>query len=204
MHKILSLLAILLVSACVSTPKFQKSTVNEEGYTIKSLETPNSFQINVQLPSDAVTPRYVNRYAFRAVGEECLALGFSYFDFIKTDETKFNGYCYVALNHKALALSFEDSGLKKNPNQYIIEDLNNKTITKLKKGDEVLEFDKQMLKTMTEVKSFVYTASSNNKKFVNLKIKRNGEVLTVAEPLADFEGGLYSPKDLTDVREVIK
>ena len=104
----------------------------------------------------------------------------------------------------SLALSFEDSGLKKNPNQYIIEDLNNKTITKLKKGDEVLEFDKQMLKTMTEVKSFVYAASSNNKKFVNLKIKRNGEVLTVAEPLADFEGGLYSPKDLTDVREVIK
>lgn len=190
-----------LLTGCVSALKFQKNT-GGIGYTIEDLDVKNSFKILVSLPSSQVTDKYLQKYAFRAAGEECLARGFAYFDFSYRDGD-FYGFCYPTKTSKSLAITFVDSGLDKNPKSFIIESLNSKTSTNLKIGDEVLAFDDKPITGMWQVKYFVFEAADKKRNSMQLKIKRNQKELTVVEPLAEFSGYVYTDENLQALRKSV-
>jgi hypothetical protein len=128
-------------------------------------------------------------------GEECLARGFEYFDF-SDKNLEFYGFCYPTAVSKSLAIRFVDAELEKNPPHFVVENLNNKTLTRLKTGDEVLSINGQPSEAMWKFKYAVFKANSEKSSEMQLGIKRGSEVMTISEPLANFSGYLQSPTGL--------
>lgn len=189
----------LLLSACGSAPKFQK-TGDETGYKIEELELKNSFRVIV--PEYSIS-QYKVKYAFRAAGEECLARGFEYFDFSDRG-LDFYGFCYPTGISKSLAITFISSELDKNPPQFIVESLNNKPLTNLKAGDEILAINEQPSQAMWKIKYSVFLANNERKQDIKLRIRRGSDELTVAEPLVNFSGYLYGKENLEALRKSVK
>lgn len=194
---------VILLTSCAHTPPFQKIN-SGVGYKIENLEIKNSFKVTLKFSFSETTSKYLSNYAFRAVGEECLTRGLNNFESTKLDENTFNGYCFANKTYKALAVTFEESGLNKTPIRFIVEDLNNKTFTLLKINDEIINFDNIPLTSMTQIKHLVFSAADKKRTYVSLKIKRTNSELIITEPLAEFAGSLGSKEDLDAVRKIIK
>lgn len=199
---LLSLIAIIL-SACASAPTFKKTSYGVDGYSVQDLATKEHFQIIVKLPV-GTDSKYFRNYGYRAVGEECLARGFEFFDVGELDTTVFEGFCFQDANRKALAISFQNNGLIQSPSRFVVDHLNNKTVTKLRPNDELLLIDDKPPVSMINLKSLVFVAAINNKNVLPLKIKRQGREIKVMEPIADLKNGVLEKKDLESLRLLVR
>ncbi|MES2854338.1 MAG: hypothetical protein V4692_00665 [Bdellovibrionota bacterium] len=187
--------------ACASQTKFQKSEDN--GYQIADSSSKDRFTVTVRLPSESSDRRRWD-FAYRAVGEECLVRGFSYFEpvlMVPRDAHPIvaEGLCFPGEVRKAMGIGFAQSGLNENPVRLVIESLNSKTNSKLQVGDEVLEFKGRTPVRNTDMKLWVFEAAPADAT-AKWKIRRSGKVLEVDEPYAQTSGLGYGPKDLESVR----
>ncbi len=193
----------LFISGCVSLPYFQKSVNGSEGYTVQNLKLKNHILISFNVPRDTRAD-YLSKYAMRAVGEECFARGYRYFDFGEIENRTIQGFCYAGDVRSALAITFNTAALKKTPRKFIVEDLNSKSITQLKINDELLQIEGRNVTSVNQVKVAALEASENKKNTLRLKIKREGRELKVVEPIADFKGGQMGKEDLDMLRRDVQ
>ena len=191
----LIVLSPLMLSACASSPTFEKSSNGGNGYVVKDSRDQHVFDIDLLLPIN-VADSVRRDYGFRAVGEECAARGFQFFDVAEDLKQHFTGLCYATEAHKALGITFKKESLALTPPRFIVGDLNGKTASQLKVDDEVVSFDGQKLLSMGQVKIFVFNASLTSAA-VSLNLVRGGKPLKVNEPVAVFSSGLYTSKDLS-------
>lgn len=199
---LVSFIAIVL-SACASSPTFKKTSYGVDGYSVQDLATKDHFQVIVKLP-EGTDSKYFRNYGYRAVGEECLARGFQFFDMGELDTTVFEGFCFPDANRKALAISFQNNGLIQSPSRFVVEHLNNKAVTKLRPNDELLLIDDKPPVSMINLKSLVFIAATNNKNALPLKIKRQGREIKVMEPIADLKNGALDQNDLKSLRFLVR
>jgi hypothetical protein len=194
---LLASLISILVSGCATTkPKFQKGI---PGYRIADAISDTGFVVTMEL-GPHVDEKYSEVYGIRAIGEECLARGFNYFDFAIREPQSVEGFCYKTADHPGLGIEFAAKGLSVRPEQFVIADLNGKTKTLLQKGDEILEIDGKPPKNVATFKSKVFRASMTNQKTVDLKVKRGDQVLQIKEPIALFKNSSMGSTQLDLLR----
>lgn len=191
------LLAALLISGCATTkPKFQKGT---PGYRVVDAISETAFVVSMEL-GPHVDDKFVEIYGLRAIGEECLARGFQYFDFAVREPQSIEGFCYQTADHPGLGIEFAAKGLAARPERFIVENLNGKTKTLLQKGDEIVEIEGKAPATVSTFKSKVYRATMTNQKTIDLKIKRGDQTLVLKEPIALFKNSSLGPTQLDLLR----
>lgn len=200
----LILFSAILFSSCTSIPIFQKTTDNNEGYKVQDLDSKNNFRVTIQLPSIPSSDKLVRYYGFRAVGEECLARGFHFFDVGELTTHIFEGFCFTSSTRKSLAATFDKKELQKNPIHFIVESLNKKSRSQLKINDEILMVNEKPLVSVGQLKSLIFAEAENKKTSVDLKIRRKNSELNITELLADFKNSTYGQGDLEDLRLKIK
>jgi hypothetical protein len=196
--------SLLFLSACATSPIFQKSTNGSDGYSVQDLGRNDHFRITVKIPQENTTEKFIRNYGFRAVGEECLSRGFQFFDVAELDKTSIDGFCFKDSTRKSLAITFRADNLKESPSRFVVEDLNSKTNTQVKVNDEILLMDGKSLTSMAQIKSLVFSAVVNNKNALPLKLKRQNQEMTVNEPIADFKNGALGASDLEAVRSAVR
>ena len=186
---------------CTSAPKFEKSN-GTSGYSVRNLSGQTHFSVDLLLPSDT-SRETLKHYGWRAIGEECLARGFQFFDVSDENPTRYVGFCYSGNERKSLALTFTLDGLEKNPPKFVVEDLNNKSSTLVKLGDEVTQIANETPTSMAHIKSIVYQATQSSNT-IPLKVRRNGKEIEVKEPVALFKEGILGSEDLKALRQQIQ
>lgn len=193
------MILLLILTGCASTQiPFQKNT-NGVGYSIESKGSAN-FLVKTQLPSE-LDQKSIVMYVARSVGEECLARGFQYFDFTTPVNGSAEGFCFKENKRKAFAVTFTRQGLDSRPVEFVIEDLNHKTNSKLQVGDKVVKIDGRVISSVSDVKSLAFDFGQKNVNAVKMELIRKGKSLTIIEPLADMTGGAYGPEYLLILRK---
>lgn len=191
------LLLAILISGCATTrPKFHKGT---PGYQVADAISSTAFVVTMDLGPKA-DAKYSEVYGIRAIGEECLARGFEYFDFAVREPQSIEGYCYKTVDHPGLGIEFADKGLAARPEKFIVANLNGKTKTMLEKGDEILEIDGKAPANVATFKAQTYRATMKNQKTVSLKLKRGDQALEIKEPIALFKNSSMGPTQLDLLR----
>lgn len=191
----------VLLAGCATTPSFQKSD-GRLGYEVQETDKKSRIRVSL-LIRDEVENEFKWLYAMRAVGEECSARGFQYFDHAEYDENNYAGYCYKSAIKKSLGLTFETKGLRKKPSQFVIESLNNKSQTALDVGDEILLFDDKAMNSIAELKDYIFNLSPQEQ-LLRLVIKRKGAKMSFDEPLAELQNGLGDKEQLNWLRQQIR
>jgi len=193
------LLAFLVVGCASLKPKFQKGT---PGYSVEGTVGEQGFLVKTDLGAKA-DDKFVATYGFRAVGEECLAHGFEYFDIAPVNVHEVEGYCFKTPDHPALAVEFTERGLEARPQHFVVHGLNGKTKTSLEKGDEILAVENAAPTSIATFKTAVYKAANAKKRTVKLKIKRDGKELEIQEPIALFKESALGSTQLDLVRSSV-
>jgi hypothetical protein len=199
----LGILVVFGMSGCTTTPIFQKSSGDYDGYSVQETNRKDHFRITIKVPSES-SEKFRAAYGMRAVGEECLNRGFQYFDFTDLVSSAVDGFCFTSPNRRALGVTFESAGLKQTPQRFIVEDLNSKTSTLLKTNDEVITIGSESVTSMSQIKSIVFAGSDDSKNILPLKIKRQGVVSTVNEPLANLKNGNLGQSELESFRHIAR
>lgn len=197
--------ALLALSACASIqrPPFQKLESHEFGYRVENSVTPTEFKVTTVLP-EKVDPKFAVFYASRAVAEECLNRGFSYFDIGVEGPHEVDGYCYASADHKGLGVEFGANGLELTPKRFVVSDLNGKTKTSLQKKDQILEIDGQPTTSIAQVKAIVAKAVDAGRAELDLKIKRgDDQELKIKEPIALFKNSSMGSQHLDLMRSKV-
>ena len=195
--KILLTSVLLLLAACSSVSKFQKSET--AGYSIVDTDRKDHFQVLLNLPDENYT-HFLNGYARRAIGEECAQRGFSYFDIAYSGAKNFDGFCYPTSTTKALAIRFKEH-LAVGADVFEIEKLLNKQASQLQENDRVLEVEGKKVKSVAQIKIEAFKLASL-KKPAQIKILRAGKELTVTEPIADLANGAQTPEALKQLQSI--
>jgi len=191
--------ACLLLAGCASTQiPFQKGS-DSPGYTVQE-KSPANLAIQTKLPAD-LEQKSIHRYVARAVGEECLERGFSYFDLTEPKNGAVEGFCFKENKRKAVGITFQAEPRKQNPELLIVEHLNNKTQTFLQPGDQILKAGNQNLNSVGDLKILAFQSGAQNKSEVQLELVRAGKKLQIKEPLVDMTEGAYGPQDLSALRK---
>lgn len=190
-------LLLVFLTSCSSVP-FQKLT-NGVGYTIIS-KGPKNFVVKVELPKELET-KSPERYYARTVGEECLQRGFEYFDFTNPINGISEGFCFKENKRSAFAISFDKNGLNSTPNEFIVESLNQKSITFLQPKDKIIKTNGKNILSIDELKLIAFELGQKNINSVNIELIRQGSVLTISEPMAELTNGCYGPEDLIALRK---
>ena len=192
--------SLFLASGCVSSEiSFQKSS-NGIGYTIENSKQPDYFIVKLQLPlkSEDTSSK---RYAARAVGEECLARGFIFFDLTDPKDSSAEGFCFKENKRKALGISFDKKHLENSPPSFVVENLNSKSRTNLLVGDKVNKISGKEIGSVSRIKSLIFSSYHLQVSEVDIDLERNGKSLTVKEPIADLLGGAFGKEDLEALRK---
>jgi len=191
---------MFIVIGCASPIPFQKMN-NGIGYEIEP-KGPETFAVKMSLPDSARANQYLDLYAAAAIGEECKKRGYEYFDHALVSSSLSEGFCYKENRKRALAISFARKNLELQPAEFVVEDLNSKSKTALKLNDKITKFDGKVVQSMGEIKSMVFSIDKKNVSSIKLELIRDGKVITVDEPLADFPGSLSDPKSLVAYRKL--
>ncbi len=202
MKAIAIFIIMFIVAGCSTTrtPVFQKSD-GHLGYEVQESDVKSRMTISLQM-RDEVEPSYKAHYALRAIGEECAARGFNFFDQAEEDENHYNGYCYKTEARRALAIKFTDEGLRLKPRKFMVEHLNSKSQTALVVGDEILKFDDKEMRSMAELKEYIFRLDPKEK-LMSLSILRKGQPMTFDEPLAELKNSLGDEALLRTLRKEI-
>lgn len=193
------LIALLFVlSACASTQVPFQKVENGVGYSVEA-KGQDHFLIKTKLPTD-LEPKSVVRYVARAVGEECLKNGFQYFDYTSPKDGASEGFCFKENKRMALGITFERVGLEAVPPSFVIEDLNQKTNTKLLVGDKLLKVEGREIASVSELKSLAFQYGKKGTANVQVEVLRQGKALTLSEPLSVLSNASYGPSDLEALR----
>lgn len=190
-----------ILTACATLPRFQKSLDGSNGFTVQDLSTKDHFRVTVQVPPES-SGKFIKDYGFRAVGEECLARGFHYFDVGEISLFSFEGFCFADAVRKSLAITFQPAGLLESPPRFIVGNLNNKTNSKLQVNDEIVFIDQERPNSMSQLKSIVFAAS--NKKQLSMKIKRQNNEIAILEPIVELRDAAYGKNDLEALRVLVR
>lgn len=197
----LYIIVCLVAVSCASTPPFQKRT-DGFGYSVEQATTPTHFKITTNLPED-IAERERAFYVTRAIGEECSSKGYKYFDEGQESKQISYGFCYDKPGRKSLAVTFAKDGLNQTPQTFVIENLNQKSSTNLKVGDQILSIEGKPASSMASIKNTVYEAAQTSKKSLALETRREGKTLKIDEPLADMTGGVFDQEFLERARKYV-
>lgn len=199
-HHLLLPLSLFLTFGCASNEiPFQKSS-NGVGYTIEHSKRPDYFIVRLQLPLKSEEASF-KRYAARAVGEECLARGFTFFDLTDPKDNSVEGFCFKENKRKALGISFDKKYLENSPPSFVVENLNSKSRTNLLVGDKVNKIAGQEVGSVSRIKSLIFLSNNQQVSEVDITLERNGKNLSVKEPIADLLGGAFGKDDLDALRK---
>lgn len=193
--------SLFFLTNCATAPKFEKSN-GSTGYAVKELTGKNHIEISLLLPNN-ISAKTLAKYGARAIGEECAERGFDYFDISEEAVNKYVGFCYPTNEKKGLSIVFEAKGLKENTTKFVVEDLNKKSSTLLKIGDEVVAVGGQKPVTMGQLKFVVFAATQKSNSIL-LSVVRNGKSLEVNEPVVLFSSGVLGKPDLEYLRREIQ
>lgn len=190
-----------LLTACATTPQFQKKS-SDFGYSTTDLSSKTHFRVTVDLPEET-SRETKSGYAFRAIGEECASRGYQHFDYSTESESTFIGFCYATPEKKALGVVFATVDENSTDKKFVVESFSNKPSTQLKVGDQVTDIANQKLTSLGQLKSIVATADPKANS-LKIKIVRDGKTSEVTEPLVLLKGALAGPAELENIRKKVR
>lgn len=190
-----------VICGCSSAPVFQKKTTGM-GYVVKDLSQKGHFEVTLDLPTD-IPEDFIFIYGMRAIGEECLLRGYDFFDTAEITEFKREAFCYSENVRTALGVTFKGPGLKKQPAEFVVENLNGKNPTKLAVKDQLISLNGTVLTSMAQLKGIVFQQPSR-KISLSVEFSRDGKKMTAEEPLVNLRDSMFGKKDLDDFRKEIR
>lgn len=140
---------ILLAACATKEIPFQKEA-GGVGYSVENKSADN-FLVRTRLPA-AVSAESALKYVGRAVAEECLQRGFSFFDMTAPSENLSEGFCFKENRRRALAISFKPEPLTSSPSTFVIDNLNGKSATKLKPNDQLVKINGENVESLPNLK----------------------------------------------------
>ncbi len=196
--KIIYGIFIVLMGCASQEVPFQKLN-NGIGYTVEQ-KSKNNLIIKANIPPSILT-RTKTRYFARAVGEECLKLGFAYFDYTEPVDSASEGFCFPNNKRIAFAIKFKMDKLDSVPPEFIVEYLNQKAKTFLQINDKIIKINDIEPHSIAELKKYAFSLGEKNIQSVKIELLRNGKTLHIEEPMAVLSSGSYGPEDLQSLRE---
>lgn len=220
MLRIATAIIALCVVSCSSSQEFQRSVNNSDGHTITDRAKRDQFTVKI-IGKKPLKEISLNKYMSRAVGEECDARGFKYYDIAWINSSSAAGYCYKTQDALALSLEFKAEPLKENPPRLIISKVNGKGHSRLSPEDELIAVNDKEVKSLDDLKLIENELSEKEanvtkedsqklkepreKRFSTAKVTiiRLGEKMTVIEPYVHINQGISGPDDLKKLKSEI-
>lgn len=203
MEKYLVLFVSILTVACASRPAFKEvSSGSGVGYSLKVISQ-SQFEATAILGAD-VDSEFKEMYLSRAVGENCYKNGFQFWDEILLTKNVTLANCFKENRRPALGVTVAAAGLQENPKLFIVEELNNKPETNLKKYDSIKKVAGTELTEMSQLKLIPFTLANTGSTTIPLEIVREGKYLSIAEPLVNLKGSNFGPDHLDHLRNTIQ
>ena len=194
-------LLVLLLSACSSAPYFRKAAdPKDHGYTVKDSPEKEVFDVAVRLPSGTnLDDRY--DYLVRAVGEECLARGFLFFDVGPIDTDEARGFCYPKNRKPSLGIHFDLMAFAAKEAVIRVLEVESGVATSLRPRDVIRKVGSKEIETLADYKSEIRRLGAEGNKTVTVSVERSGIALNLQAPLAEFREKIYSPDKLEALRK---
>lgn len=186
------------LASCATAPKFQKSEAGGEGYSVREIDGHDHLMVDLNLPGGEPVEFYRN-YGRVAVGDECKARGFSFFNVAALATSRYEGFCATTMP-KFLGITYKEAGLAQQPIVCEVESVVAKPKSFIIPGDKVLEMDGIKLVNRGDFLRASFLANKAGKSTENLKIERASKVLSVDEPMVSGQQTYFDSYFLEGIR----
>ncbi len=196
------LVLVLILAGCASPPRFRKAEQeNEAGYRVKSTERNEVFEVTALVPGLSEKQRL--DYLTRAVGEECLARSYLFFDLGPLGPSTVRGFCFKENRTPSLGVKFDlAAGLGKKPVLKVQEtELN--FHSPLHARDVIKKLGGKEVDTIGGLKSEILQLASKDHRNVGVLVERSEIELRLEATIRDVKNKLYDPIMLEEIRRSV-